>query len=301
MDVNDKVRDLQEHAAKTRRLPEFGHWHRRGDWPHPLIAPYEPTPDQLCFLQSQVAGHRWHVGRCLSGDQDFSAACSCGWGCTETGSVGAILRQVEEHLDAVREICGGRLSTRAPARDERDVGQGELRPDQRARELRAAMEGQQRRLSQALRHSTDLLSASADQADRVAAALEAGKWAKHRSICAKRRDRATQGRACEGAAQDYLHRCSGPRRNSRGSHLESSGPENPSSRRHRRIAADGRRSQRNRRHRPAGWAHVASLIPTYSGAGVLQARHDISRAYGLAARWIKARMIENHVGSRSDR
>ena len=119
-----------------------------------------------------MAGHRWHVGRCLSGDKDFSAACSCGWGCTETGSVGAILRQVEEHLDTVREIGGRRPSTRAPARDERDVGQGELWPDQRARELCAAVEGQQRRLSQALKHSTDLLSAGADQADRVVAALE---------------------------------------------------------------------------------------------------------------------------------
>ena len=123
MDMNDKVRDLQEHAARTRRLPEFGNGHRRGDWPDPLIAPYEPTPDQLGFLASQVAGHRWHVGRCLSGDKDFSAACSCGWGCTETGSVGAMLRQVEEHLDAVREIRGGRRSTQAPACDERDVGQ----------------------------------------------------------------------------------------------------------------------------------------------------------------------------------
>ena len=122
-----------------------------------------------------------------------------------------------------------------------------------------------------------------------------------RGICAKRRNRATHGRACEGAAQDYLHRCSGPRRDSRGSHLESSGPGNLSSRRYRRIAADGRRSQRNRRHRPASWAHVASLIPTCSGAGTLQARHDISRAYGVAARWIKARTIENHAGSRPDR
>ena len=34
-----------------------------------------------------------------------------------------MLRQVEEHLDAVREIRGGRRSTRAPACDERDVGQ----------------------------------------------------------------------------------------------------------------------------------------------------------------------------------
>lgn len=132
MDVNDNARDLQEQTAKARRLPESGNGHRRGDWPDPLIAPYELTPDQLGFLQSQVTGHRWHVGRCLSGDGDFSAACSCGWGCTETGSVGAVLRQAEEHLDAVREIRGGRPSTRAPARHE-----GE-------------------------RHSTDLLSAGAD-------------------------------------------------------------------------------------------------------------------------------------------
>ena len=74
MDVNVKARDLQEQAAKTGHLPEFGNGHRREDWPDPLIAPYELTPDQLDFLQSQVAGHRWHVGRCLSGDGDFSAA-----------------------------------------------------------------------------------------------------------------------------------------------------------------------------------------------------------------------------------
>src|ERR1035438_7927049 len=58
------------------------------------------------------------------------------------------------------------------------------RPDERTRELYASVESQQRRLSQALEQSGDLLSASTDQADRFVAVIEyaaarvAPEWAK---------------------------------------------------------------------------------------------------------------------------
>jgi hypothetical protein len=172
------ARSLPEQPASATHLTGLGHGHRHRDWPDPLTEPCEPTPAELGLLQSQVPGHSWHVGRCLSGARDFSAACSCGWACTETGSMGMMLHQVNEHLDAVREIRGRLPSPRAPARDEGEASQREMRPDQRAREFRAAMETQQRRLSESLRHSTDLLSACVDQAGRLVAALEGGEWAR---------------------------------------------------------------------------------------------------------------------------
>lgn len=179
MDENDKARDLPERAARTRHLSELGDGHRRGDWLDFLPEAYEPTPGQLGSLQAQVAGHRWHVGRCLSGAADFSAACSCGWGCTQTGSLAAMLCQVREHLAAVREIRGGRPSPRAACGErKRNASQRAIRPHQRVREPRAAVAGQQMRLSQSLRHSTDLLSACAGQADRLVASLKGGEWAK---------------------------------------------------------------------------------------------------------------------------
>jgi len=81
-----------------------------------------------------------------------------------------MLGQVKDHLDAVREI----RSRRPSARDEgkRDDARGEMRLNERTRELRAAVENQQGRLSQSLEHSSDLLSVSEDQADRFVAALE---------------------------------------------------------------------------------------------------------------------------------
>jgi hypothetical protein len=110
----------------------------------------------------------------------YFAACSCGWRSPETGQVSLMLRQVKDHLDAVRQARGGRPSTRAPARDQRgrDTSQGEILAQyESAREVRASVQGQQMRLSQSLRHSTDLLSASAEQADRLVAALERRQWA----------------------------------------------------------------------------------------------------------------------------
>jgi hypothetical protein len=176
VDENDKASDPQEQAARTRRQPEFSHGHRRVDWPGPLSEPYELTQDELDLLHSQATGHRWHGWRRLTADEDdYYAACSCGWRSTETGSVSLMLRQVKEHLDAVWAIRGGRpptLATPAPAQGEGDASQPEMRPGERARELYAAADRQQERLSQALGRSTDLLSASEEQADRLVAALE---------------------------------------------------------------------------------------------------------------------------------
>jgi hypothetical protein len=180
MDEHVKVSDLQEQAPRTRRLGECSHGPGRGDWPDPFADPGELTPDELDLLQRHVPGHRWNGWRRLTGDEDYYAACSCGWRSPETGQVSRMLRQVKVHLDAVRQSRGGRPPPQAPARDERgrDASQGEfLAQHERAREYRASVQGQQMRLAQSLRHSTDLLAASAGQADRLVAVLERGQWA----------------------------------------------------------------------------------------------------------------------------
>ena len=170
MDENAVAREPEEQAAKTRRPGEQVNGHE--DWPEPLREPGEPAPDELDLLYSQVSGHRWNGWRRLTGGEDYFAACSCGWRSTETGQVSSMLRQVQDHLDAVRAVRGwgpASWTGQAPGRDEqeRDTGQRE-----RQRKLSAAVEDQQRRLSQALEHSTDLLSACEDQADRLLAALQ---------------------------------------------------------------------------------------------------------------------------------
>ncbi len=188
MDENDEAREPEEQAAQTRRLWESSYGRRRGDWPDPLREPCEPTQDELDLLHSQVPGHRWDGWRRLTEDADYFAACSCGWRSTETGDVSPMLRQVQDHLDAVRAVRGrGRApqTAQAPRRagQERDASQHELQLE-RTRELHAAVESQQWRLSQALEHSTDLLSVSEEQADRLVAALQhaaagaAPEWAK---------------------------------------------------------------------------------------------------------------------------
>lgn len=76
-------------------------------------------------------------------------------------------------------------TAQAPGRDgpERDASQSKARQE-RTRELYAAVESQQRRLSQELDQSTDLLSVSEEQAGRPVVALEhaaarvAPEWAK---------------------------------------------------------------------------------------------------------------------------
>ena len=180
MDEHLKASDLHEQATGTRRLGEPSHGPSHGDWPDPFADSGELTPDELDLLLGHVPGHRWDGWRRLTGDEDYYAACACGWRSPETGQVSLMLRQVKEHLDTVRQSRGGRPSRQAPARGERgrDASQGEILALHRhAREYRASVQGQQMRLSQSLRHSSDLLSASADQADRLVAALERGQWA----------------------------------------------------------------------------------------------------------------------------
>ena len=70
VDENDKARDLPERAAKPRHQSELGDG-QAGGLGRLLPEACEPTPGQLGYLQTQVAGHRWHVGRCLSGAEDF--------------------------------------------------------------------------------------------------------------------------------------------------------------------------------------------------------------------------------------
>jgi hypothetical protein len=197
MDENAKARELEEQAAITRQPS--------GPGARTSLAPpgesCEPAHDELGLLRGKAAGHRWDGWCRLTGDEAYFAACSCGWRSTETGCVSPMLRQVKEHLGAIRAIRGGRPSTRAaqaPARDERarDASQREMGPDERTRELYASVESQQGRLSQALEQSGDLLSASKDQADRFVAVLEyaaarvAPEWA--RTGASVRREQALQ-------------------------------------------------------------------------------------------------------------
>ena len=188
MDENAKARDPEEQAAIARQPSGFSCEHSRENWPDPLREPCEPAQDELGLLQSKVAGHRWNGWRRLTGNEGYFSACSCGWRSTETGSVSPMLRQVKEHLDAIRVVRGWRPATqgaRALSRDERerDAGQREMRQE-RTLELYASVDSQQRRLSQILEHSSDLLSASGDQADRFVAVLEyaaakvAPEWAR---------------------------------------------------------------------------------------------------------------------------
>jgi len=187
MEKNARARDQREQSAIARQPWGLIFGHRGEDRPDPLTEPCELAHDELELLQGKVAGHRWDGWRRLTGNEAYFAACSCGWRGTETGCVSPMLRQVTEHLDAVRAVRGGRPSTRtAPVRDERErgAGQREMRSDERTRELYGSVQSQQRRLSQALEHSADLLAACGEQADRLVAALEhaaanvAPEWAR---------------------------------------------------------------------------------------------------------------------------
>jgi hypothetical protein len=177
MEENARAKDQREQPAVTRQPGEAVYGHRGGDGPGPLAGPCELAHDELELLRGKVAGHRWDGWRRLTGDEGYVAACSCGWRGTETGCVSPMLRQVTEHLDAVWAVRGGRPSARtapAPARGERErgAGQREVRTDERARELHASVQGQHRRLCQALEHSADLLAACGEQAGRLVAVLE---------------------------------------------------------------------------------------------------------------------------------
>jgi hypothetical protein len=188
MEEKTKARDQAEQAVMARRLWEPSHGGWREDWPDPRTEPCQPAQDELDLLQGKVSGHRWDSWHRLTGDEGYFAACSCGWRSTEADCVSLMLRQVKEHLDAVRAVRGGRPSAR-PARDERerDAGRREMRPDERTRELYASVQNQQRRLFQALEHSADLLSVSQEQAERFVVVLEhaaakvAPEWARTRA------------------------------------------------------------------------------------------------------------------------
>jgi len=169
MDETAKAKDLEEQVARARQLGELSHG-PAGGWGS-LGASSGLTPYELGLLHSQMTGHRWHAWRRLDGGEDYFVACSCGWRSLQANSLAPVLGQVKDHLEGVRVSRGDRPSPRAaqaPAPDQRepDPGQRDMPPAQRARELHASVRGQQERLSQALERSTDLLSASEDQADR---------------------------------------------------------------------------------------------------------------------------------------
>ncbi len=171
MDENDKARALEEQAARSGDLRERSYGH--GDWLDPPAEPAEMTQDELGLLNSQVPGHHWNGWRRLTGDEDYYAACSCGWRSTDTGDVSPMLHQVKDHLNAVRQSRGWPPLTRSGDESGPAPGQGGVVPlRERARGLRATARGEQLRLSRSLSHSTDLLSASAEQADRLVTELE---------------------------------------------------------------------------------------------------------------------------------
>jgi hypothetical protein len=175
MGENAKASGPKAQAITTRWPRQSGHGHRSEDWPELLTEPCGPPHGELELLQGKVPGHRWEGWRRLAGDEGYFAACSCGWRSSEAGDVSPVLGQVKEHLDAVGAARGRPAPTRtaqAPGRDERGSGQRGMRPDERTRELYASVDSQQRRLSQALEHSVDLLSASQEQAERFVAVLE---------------------------------------------------------------------------------------------------------------------------------
>ena len=189
MDEDVKARDPGRQSVITRQPCEPSHGRWREDWPDPLSELWGAARDELELFLGRVSGHRWDGWRRLTGDAGYCATCSCGWRSTETGDVSPMLRQVKEHMDAVCAVRGSRPSTGmagAPDLDvrKRDAGRHELRPDERTRELYASVEIQQARLSQVLKHSGDLLSASQDQAKRFVGVLEhaaarvAPEWAR---------------------------------------------------------------------------------------------------------------------------
>jgi hypothetical protein len=185
MEENAKARDPEEQAVITGQRWAFSYGHRREDWPERLPEGYEPARGEFDLPLGKMSGHRCDGWRRMTGDEGYLAACSCGWRTTETGNVSLMLRQVEEHLDAVRAV--------------REAGLRERRPDERTRELYALVESQQARLSRALEHSADLVSASQEQAERFVAVLEhaaarvAPEWAK--TGAAVRREEALQRQA----------------------------------------------------------------------------------------------------------
>jgi hypothetical protein len=173
VDENDEVGVLQERAAGPRNLRKPSYGRGYGARPDPAPEPAELTQAETGLLHSQVPGHRWNGWCRMTGDEDYYAACSCGWRSTDTGDVSLMLVQVRDHLDAVRQSRGWPPSARARYRSGPGAATGEIvHLDERARRLRATGTGEQTRVSRTLRHSRELLTASAEQADRLVTELE---------------------------------------------------------------------------------------------------------------------------------
>jgi hypothetical protein len=202
--MDENARDPERQAVTTRQPWECSHGRGCEDLPDRLTEPCESAHDEFELLRGKVAGYRCDCWRRLTGDDGYLAACSCGWRSPETGCLSLMLRQVKEHMDAVGAVRGWRtsaLTAQVPGQDEREhgVGQRGMRPDERTQELYAYVDNQQRRLSQALECSVDLLSASQEQAERFVVVLEhaaariAPEWA--RTTDAVQREDALQLRA----------------------------------------------------------------------------------------------------------
>ena len=131
MDETAGARDPQEQTAKTWYLWKWHYGPEHGDWPDPLREPCELAPDELDLLHSQVPGHRWNGWRRLTGDEDYYAACSCGWRGAETDYVSPMLGQVQEHLDAVRARERARCHSRERKRTQGWDSGGSGRPPKR--------------------------------------------------------------------------------------------------------------------------------------------------------------------------
>jgi len=152
-----EARDLIEQSAGAGDLRQLSYRRGRGDWADSLAESTELTQAELDLLHSQVPGHRWNGWCRLTGDEDYYAACCCGWRSTDTGDVSPMLGQVRDHLDAVRQSRGGSPSARARDESGSDVGRGEIvHLHERSRELCATAAGGQIRLSRSASHSADL-------------------------------------------------------------------------------------------------------------------------------------------------
>ena len=180
MDENDKARALEEQAARSRDLRELSYGRGHGDWHDPPAESADLTQDELGLLSSQVQGHHWNGWRRLTGDEDYYAACSCSWRSTDTGGVGPMLVQVKDHLNAIRQSRGwppshGHRHRTSPGPIPARVGPCTFAsaPEGSAPPREASKCGVP--VSESL---TDLLSASAEQADRLVTELERGQSAR---------------------------------------------------------------------------------------------------------------------------
>ncbi len=120
MDETAGGTSLEEQIDGASQLAELSYEPVEG-WRDPSEASPGLTQYELGLLHSQMAGHRWHAWRRLNGDEDYFAACSCGWRSTEADSLRPVLDQVKDHLEGVRVSRGYYPSPWAgkpPARDE---------------------------------------------------------------------------------------------------------------------------------------------------------------------------------------